>query len=200
MKYFIDKNNNIYTGSSSGRIYKCLANETDFHEITKVPKPISSIVIDKNNNIFLLSINVNYVRGEDIEVYKCLAGGDTCNKIKIINNVLFGKLLLDSNNNNIYMGITKTNDKCEVYKCLAGEGICNKIKTINNAPISDFTLDKNNNIYIIDTSSSVYKMLSNDKSIHIINNQLFISNNTIIIDQKNKVYISNSDYGVYESD
>ncbi|WP_425381548.1 lipoprotein [Spiroplasma endosymbiont of Polydrusus pterygomalis] len=145
----VDKNNNIYTGSSTGKLYKCSAGENIFSEVTNIQRLISSIVIDKNNNIFLLSIIVQ----QDSEIYKCLAGESTFNKI------------------------------AEIEK-----------------PFIDFTLDKNNNIYIIDNGISVYKMLSNNKDIHVINNQLFFGNNTIITDQKNKFYISNSYYGVYKSD
>ncbi len=190
----IDNDDNIFFIKDK-EIYKCLAGENTFSEVTNIQRSISSIIIDKNNNIFLLSTIIQ----QDSEIYKCLAGKNTFNKIDNINDVYAGgKLVLDSNNN-IYMGITKINGKGNIYKCLAGENTFNKISEIEEYFV-DFTLDKNNNIYAIDNAKSVYQMLANDKDIHMINNQLSMSNNTIITDQKNKVYISNFNCGVYESD
>ncbi|WP_425381091.1 hypothetical protein [Spiroplasma endosymbiont of Polydrusus pterygomalis] len=96
------------------------------------------------------------------------------------------------------MGIIRTNFKSNFYKCLTGKNSFNKIAEIEK-PFIDFTLDKNNNIYAIDNAKSIYQMLSNDKNIHVINNQIFGSN-IIITDQKNRVYISNLYRGVYESE
>ncbi|WP_425381788.1 lipoprotein [Spiroplasma endosymbiont of Polydrusus pterygomalis] len=205
--FTLDKNNNIYIGSNDnniydsniGTLYKCLAGKNTFIEVTNIQRPISSIVIDKNNNIFLSSM----IFAQNTEIYKCLAGKNIFQKINSINNTASSNLALDSNNN-IYIGITisdsERNTSGIVYKCLAGETNFVEITRIKKGNFYNLTLDKNNNIYAIDNAKSVYQMLANDKNIHMINNQLSMGNDTIITAQKNKVYISNSYYGVYESD
>ncbi len=51
----IDKNNNIYLIDIDSHIYKCLANEMEFKQMTGLLRSITNVKFDDKNNIYVLA-------------------------------------------------------------------------------------------------------------------------------------------------
>lgn len=165
-----DYQDNIYLLTNND-IFKCLATKMEFKVMTiEENYKLRKIVINKNNNVYLINI--------DSHIYKCL---DNNMEFKLISGWPGIPCILRFNNNNIYAQF-----KNGIYKCLVDK-MEFKAMTGLTRSITNITFDDHDNIFALAKKNYPYKCAANELEFkEIFNNQIF--NNENQFEVKNRIW------------
>nr|CAC10363.1 putative adhesin P89 [Spiroplasma citri] len=171
----IDKNNNLYFGTSEGAFVLKQGETTPTKiDLSKRFIYIHAITVDSKDNIYF---------GTTYGIYVLNAGSDTATKINDIDNVV--SLAVDSKDN-IYIGTQTAYGTSQIFQ--STNGIISLVLNWNenNSAVWSLTIDSNDNIYI-GTSEGAFVLKQGKTTptkINGINNVV----NSIAVDSNDNIY------------